>query len=134
MMPVAVGRVSDDDDESDIVWNELVVVRGSLDDVLEPAEKKLSSEMSDKGRALAFPVGGGVTRTSPLSLGPLDTVTGDPSPKITPPTRLRPNPSPGFAFLARLTAEANSSSRSVRELVRRNELLRLGAMTRGSPG
>lgn len=111
-----------------------MVVRGSLDDVLEPAEKKFSSDISDRGRALVLPLGGGVTRTSSPSLGPLDTVTGDPSPKMTPPTRLRPNPRPGFAFLARLTAEANSSSRSVRELVRRRELLRLGAMTCGSPG
>jgi hypothetical protein len=36
--------------------------------------------------------------------------------------------------VARLIAVANSRSRSVRDVVRRIELLLLGAITRGSPG
>lgn len=103
-------------------------------DVFEAAEKKASSERSESGLGFVFELGGGVTLTSPPSRGPLETVTGDPSPRIVPPTRLSPNPRPGLAFLALLTAVANSASRSVSELTRRNELLRLGAMTRGSPG
>jgi len=103
-------------------------------DVFEAAEKKASSEKSESGLVFVFEVGGGVTLTSPPNRGPLETVTGDPSPKIVPPTRLNPNPSPGLALLALLTAVANSASRSVSELTRRNELLQLGAMTRGSPG
>ena len=58
-IPLTVGRASED--ESDKVQNEFVVVRGSLEDVFEPTEKKFSSEMSDNGRVLAFPLGGGVT-------------------------------------------------------------------------
>jgi hypothetical protein len=105
----------------------------------EPAEKKRSSEtlvveVSDPRVPLLFPaLGGGVTRTSPLSLDPLDIVTGEPSP-IGTPAKARPNPRPGLAPLARRTAVVNSSSKSVNELVRRIELLRLGAITRGSPG
>ena len=77
--------------------------------------------------------GGGVTRTSPESLEPLEMVTGDVSP-VRALTKERPNPRPGFASLARRTAVWNSSSRSVIELVLLRELLRLGAMTRESPG
>lgn len=77
--------------------------------------------------------GGGVTRTSTDSLEPLEMVTGDASP-VRAPTKERPNPRPGLASLARRTAVWNSSSRSVIELVLLRELLRLGAMTRGSPG
>lgn len=116
--------------------SEYVLLLESLDP--EPAEKKLSSEIlvvdvSDLLVALPLPaLGGGVTRTSPLSLDPLEIVTGEPSP-IGTPTRARPNPRPGLASLARRTAVVNSSSRSVKELVLLMELLRLGAMTRGSP-
>lgn len=104
---------------------------------LEPAEKNVSSSSSldvldDVPRDLDF--GGGVRRTSSPSLGALDIVTGEPSPRTTPAARPNPKPSPGLAFRARLTAEANSASKSVSELVLRIELLLLGAMTRGSPG
>lgn len=128
MRPVVV-RSRSDVDVLDIEKNE---ERGSLE-VFDAAEKKASSETSERGRAFVFALGGGVTLTSLPSRGPLETVTGEPSPRI-PPTRLMANPRPGFAFLARLTADANSASKSVNELVRRNELLRLGAITRGSPG
>ncbi len=70
----------------------------------------------------------------PPSLGPLDTVTGEPSRDDTPAARLRPKPRPGRLSRARRSADSNSSSRSVMELVRRIEELRLGAITRGSPG
>lgn len=125
-----------------VVWSrpdvDVVVIETNEDraslDVFDAAEKKASSETSERGRAFVFALGGGVTLTSLPSRGPLETVTGEPSPKIVPPTRLKPNPRPGLAFLARLTADANSASKSVNELVRRSELLRLGAITRGSPG
>lgn len=107
--------------------------RGSVEGT-EVAVKNASSETSERGRVRVLALGGGVTLTSFPRRGPLETVTGEPSPRTVPPTKLNPKPRPGFAFLARLTAEANSSSRSVKELVRRRELLRLGAMTRGSPG
>ena len=86
------------------------------------------------GRDFIFELGGGVTLTSPPNRGPLETVTGDPSPRTVLPMSLNLNPRPGLAFLALLTALANSASKSASDLVRRNELLRLGAMTRGSPG
>jgi hypothetical protein len=66
------------------------------------------------------------------SVGPLDTVTGEPSP-IMAPASPRPKPKPGRASLARRRADSNSSPRSVMDVVRRSELLRLGAITRGSP-
>ena len=61
-------------------------------------------------------LGGGLTNTSSAELGPLDTVTGLPR------------------LLTELCAErdialANSASRSASELVLRNELLLLGAIT-----
>lgn len=94
--------------------------------------KKASSETEEpESEARPLPtLGGGDITTSLPSLGPLDTVTGE----LSPATRLRPNPRPGLASFRRLKAEANSSSRSVREAVRRIELLLLGAMTLGSPG
>ena len=67
--------------------------------------------------ALFFPaLGGGLTNTSSVELGPLDTVTGFPGL----PTEL---------CAERDIALANSASRSASELVRRRELLRLGAIT-----
>jgi len=101
--------------------------------VLEPDEKNASSDTAARTRdpRPALGGGGGVTMTSRRSVGPLDTVTGEPS--ITPASP-RPNPSPGLASLARLRADSNSSPRSVIDVVRRRELLRLGAITRGSPG
>ena len=80
-------------------------------DVFEAAEKKASSERSESGLGFVFELGGGVTLTSPPSRGLLETVTGDPSPRIVPPTRLSPNPRLGLAFLALLTAVTNSASR-----------------------
>jgi hypothetical protein len=77
-------------------------------------------------------LGGGVKETGEPSRGPLEIVTGEASPIGTPAARLNPKPRPGFALRARLSAELNSSSRSVRELVRRRELIRLGGITRGS--
>ena len=110
--------------------------------VLAPDEKKASSdtEATDsepKARARDPPArpepGGGVTTISRPSVGPLDTVTGEPSPMMVPASP-RPKPSPGRASLARRSADSNSSPRSVMDVVRRSELLRLGAITRGSPG
>jgi hypothetical protein len=114
---------------------------GTLD-VREPALKN-SSSLTLRARFLIFPVGGGVTRTSPPNLGPLLTVTGlpPPTPSIPPLselklslTKLKPKPRPGLAERARDTALANSSSRSVRDDVRRKDEDRDGAMTRGSEG
>jgi hypothetical protein len=106
----------------------------------DPAEKNRSSEtllvdVSDPSLVpLPLPtLGGGVTQTFLLSLDPLEIVMGESSP-IGTPAKARPNPRPGRAFLARRTAVVNSSSKSVRELVLRIELLRLGVITRGSPG
>jgi hypothetical protein len=109
--------------------------------VRAPDEKKVSSdteaansEPTTRARDAPRPaLGGGVTMMSRRSVGPLDTVTGDPSP-TTAPTSPRPKPRPGRASLARCRADSNSSPRSVRDVVRRRELLRLGAITRGSPG
>jgi hypothetical protein len=78
-------------------------------------------------------LGGGVTVISHPSVGPLDTVTGEPSPMMAPASP-RPKPNPGRASLARRRADSNSSLRSVMDVVRRSELLRQGAITRGSPG
>jgi hypothetical protein len=110
--------------------------------VLAPDEKKASSdtEATDSeptARARDPParpaLGGGVTMISRPSVGPLDTVTGEPSPMMAPASP-RPKPNPGRASLARRRADSNSSPRSVMDVVRRSELLRLGAITRGSPG
>ena len=61
-----------------------------------------------------FPaLGGGLTNTSSVELGPLETVTG----------------LPALAAELRDTALANSASRSASELVRRSELVLLGAIT-----
>jgi len=110
--------------------------------VLIPDEKKASSdtEAADSeptARARDSParltLGGGVTTISRPSVGPLDTVTGEPSPMMAPASP-RPKPNPGRASLARRRADSNSSPRSVMDVVRRKELLRLGAITRRSPG
>jgi hypothetical protein len=110
--------------------------------VLAPDEKKASSDTEatdSEPTALARdpparPVlGGGVTMISRPSVDPLDTVTGEPSPMMAPASP-RPKPNPGRASLARRRADSNSSPRSVMDVVRRSELLRLGAITRGSPG
>ena len=106
---------------------------------LVPDEKNASSdtEAADSertGRARERPaLGGGVTIISRRSVGPLDTVTGEPSP-MTAPASPSPKPNPGRASLARRKADSNSSPRSVIDVVRRSELLRLGAIIRGSPG
>ena len=129
-MPRALRMVSDEDE--DTVYD----VDGSPE-VRAPDVKNVSSESDANvsvfvGRARGPPLrapGGGVTITSRRSVGPLETVTGDPSP-----TRAKPKPNPGRASLARRSADSNSSPRSVMEVVRRRELLRLGAITRGSPG
>ena len=128
--PRALRRVSEE--EEDTVYD----VDGSPD-VRTPDVKNVSSDTEVKvsglvDRAREPPpraLGGGVTITSRRSVGPLETVTGDPSPM-----RARPKPNPGRASLARRKADSNSSPRSVMEVVRRRELLRLGAITRGSPG
>ena len=108
---------------------------------LAPDEKNASSdtEAADSertGRARDPParpaLGGGVTIISRRSVGPLDTVTGEPSPMT--PASPSPKPNPGLASLARRKADSNSSPRSVIDVVRRSELLRLGAITRESPG
>ena len=105
---------------------------------VELALKNTSSEtelaVSEPRLLRSATLGGGDMYTFPLSRGPLDTVTGDPSPTAIPPARPRPKPNPGRLSRARRSADANSSSRSVRELVLRRELLRLGGITRGSPG
>jgi hypothetical protein len=110
--------------------------------VLAPDEKKASSDTEatdSEPMALARDpparpaLGGGVTMTSRPSVDPLDTVTGEPSPMMAPASP-RPKPNPGRASLARRRADSNSSPRSVMDVVRRSELLRLGAITRGSPG
>jgi hypothetical protein len=109
--------------------------------VLAPDEKKASSDIeatdsepTSRARDPPRPaLGGGVTMISRRSVGPLDTVTGEPSPTMAP-TSPSPKPRPGRASLARRRADSNSSPRSVIDVVRRRELLRLGAITRGSPG
>jgi len=109
--------------------------------VLAPDEKKASSDSEVENsepavRAREPPrpaLGGGVTIISRRSVGPLDTVTGEPPPTMVPASP-RPKPNPGRASLARRRADSNSSPRSVIDVVRRSELLRLGAITRGSPG
>lgn len=111
---------------------------------LLPAEKNASSESEVTpspllvlDRSLPLPaLGGGVTHTSTPSLVPLDIVTGPPSPNTPAPVRPSaplPNPRPPLAR-ARVIALANSSSKSVSDVVRLSELLLLGAITRGSPG
>jgi hypothetical protein len=111
---------------------------------LAPDEKNASSdtEAADSertGRArdpLARPaLGGGVTIISHRSVGPLDTATGEvgePSPMT--PASPSPEPNPGRASLAPGKADLNSSPGSVIDVVRRSELLRLGTITRESPG
>jgi hypothetical protein len=92
-------------------------------------------EAGPRERARPLVLGGGVTKTSRRSVGPLETVTGEPSPpRGVAPTSDSPKPRPGRLSRARRTALVNSASRSVIEVVRRKELLRLGAITRGSPG
>ena len=67
------------------------------------------------------------------SIGPLDTVTSVWLHTFTyDGTKSKPNP--GGLSLARCKADLNSSLRSVIDVVRRSELLRLGAITRMSPG
>lgn len=105
-------------------------------DVRLPAEKNASS-LSPESR-LAPPLitrrpGGGLSTTSRPSRGPLDIVTGPAAPSTGPisiPT-IPSMPTPNAR--ARLIAPANSSSRSVRLVVRRSDDERLGAITRGSP-
>jgi hypothetical protein len=97
--------------------------------VLAPDEKKASSDTeATDSRARDPPVrpalGGGVTMTSRPSVDPLDTVTGEPSPTMALASP-RPKPNPGRASLARRRADSNSSPRSVMDVVRRSELLRL---------
>lgn len=77
-------------------------------------------------------LGGGVNHTLPPNLGPLEIVTGAPSPRLKPPMP-KPMPVAFRSTRARLTAVVNSRSRSVRDVVLRIELLRLGPITRGSP-
>jgi hypothetical protein len=110
--------------------------------VLAPDEKKSppdteatdSEPMAQARDPPARPaLGGGVTMISRPSVDPLDTVTGKPSPMMAP-ASLRPKPNPGRASLARCRADSNSSPSSVMDVVCRSELLRLGAITRGSPG
>ena len=110
--------------------------------VLAPDEKKASSdtEATDSeptARAQDPParpvLGGGVTMISRPSVDPLDTVTGEPSPMMAPASS-RPKPNPGRTSLARRKADSNSSPRSVMDVVRCSELLRLGAITCGFPG
>ena len=100
--------------------------------VLELDEKNASSDTAARTRDPRPALGGGVTMTSRRSVGPLDTVTGEPS--IMAPASPRPNPSPGCASLAHRRADSNSSLRSVIDVVQHRELLRLGAITRGSLG
>lgn len=85
-----------------------------LVEVRVPVEKKVSSESDPRVLALP-PRRGGVSQ-------------------ISGPSR-EPSPTPSPCARVRLVADdENSSSRSVRDVVRLNELLRLGAITRGSPG
>ena len=120
------------DENDDTEWD-----AGGSPEVRAPDVKNVSSDTEVRDSGLAGRVreppprapGGGVTITSRRRVGPLDTVTGDPSPM-----RARPKPNPGRASLARRSADSNSSPRSVMEVVRRRELLRLGGITRGSPG
>ena len=60
------------------------------------------------------------------------TVTGGPS--MTTPASPRPERNPGCASLNHRKADSNFSTRSTIDVVRRHELLRLGAVTHGSPG
>ena len=76
-------------------------------------------------------LGGGVRETSLPRLGPLDMVTGDPSPTGKD-ARPIPKPRPPRELRAIQSAVLKPSSRSVIELVRLRELMRLGGMTRGS--
>jgi len=122
---------------NEAVNGELVVSypeRGTCRTMSSKPPRRRHCQRSENGLGFIFELEGVVTLTSPPSHGPLETVIGDPPPKIVPPTRLNPNPSPGLAFLALLTAVTNSASRPVSELTQRNERLRLGAMTRGSLG
>jgi hypothetical protein len=107
--------------------------------VLAPDEKKASfdTEATDTEPTVrardppARPVlGGGVTMISHPSVGPLDTVTGEPS-STKAPASPRPKPNPGRASLAHRRAYSNSA---LMDVVRRSEQLRLGAITRRSPG
>jgi hypothetical protein len=127
-IPRALRMVSDEDEDMYNVEGSPVVRAPEVKNVSSDADADVSVE----GRARELPArapGGGVTMTSRRSVGPLETVTGDPSPM-----RDKPKPNPGRASLARRSADSNSSPRSVIEDVRRRELLRLGAITRGSPG
>ena len=83
------------------------------------------------GRVLELPLGGGVKDTARPLCAPLEIVTGEPSPTGSE-ARLKPKPRPPLEFRAILSAVLNPSSRSVMELVRLSELIRLGGITRGS--
>lgn len=112
------------------VYDPLVVVRVPFVLLLVPVEKKVSSA-SEPRVLLPLPVlGGGLIQTSVPRRAPLDIVTGPPSPST-----VLPSPNPKLPRpRALVMAEENSSSRSVSEVVRLRELLRLGAITLGSPG
>jgi hypothetical protein len=109
--------------------------------VLAPEEKKASSdtEATDsepKAQARDLParqaLGGDVTMISHPSVGPLDIVTGEPSPMMVPASP-KPKPNPGHASLARHRADSidsNSSARLVMDVVRRSELLRVSCIQR----
>lgn len=102
--------------------------------LLDPAEKKAASDkevdVSEDSLVLELArlLGGGVKRTSPRKRGPLETVTGAPSP-IGKPTKPRPKPKPPLACLASRAADSMSSPRSVNELVRRRDRIRVGPIT-----
>lgn len=103
---------------------------------LAAVKKRLSLEevfVVSELRVLELPrdCGGGVKDTSRPSCGPLDIVTGEPSPKGIA-ARPIPKPRPPLEFRAILSALLKPSSKSVIELVRRRELMRLGGITRGS--
>jgi hypothetical protein len=124
-----------------VVGNDVSDGRDSLD--LPEPEKKASSgtdssepDLLDDLSLDPLPMlGGGVTNILDPRLDPLETVTGEPPlPTGTSLARPDPNPSPDLPALARPTADANSWSKSVSELIRLSELLRLGGMRRGSPG
>lgn len=129
-VPRVLRWVSDEKEDKDWDVDGSPVVRAP--DVKNASSDTETWDSGFVGRARETPpraLGGGVMTTSRRSVGPLDTVTGDPSPM-----RARPKPNPGRASLARRSADSNSSPRSVMEVVRRRELLRLGGITRGSPG
>jgi hypothetical protein len=109
------------DDGSERLGNEELVLP------LDPEKNIGSDSVADFSVSVPLPVlKGGVLHVSRSKLDPPDDVFGD--------AAKTPTPRLDLLVLERLVADANSSSRSVRELVRLKELLRLGAITRGSPG